>query len=347
MKVKISFTEGAEEWQIKSFLSRFRNVDPSILEFEIDRKGADFLIATPWLYWSSREEYFQFLRESAGKITIMDTLGEAIAPNLSLFDYHVGFDPSGYDGRVLQNAYLFANRVKLDEMPLNDSLDALKEKSGFCSYIYSHGKGHPYRIHLFSRLSGYKEINSIGKHLNNTPCAIPREDADWMEGSVLLKKPYKFSISCENAWYRGYSTEKILTSFLARSIPIYWGNPLIEEEYNPKAFINCHRYSSLDEVVAEIRRIDEDDDLWRSMIAEPKRLPWQIERSQEKMEQLTSGLVEIFTSPLEQVRRKGDGLWLDNYRDFFISNIGRRRKTPSEKLTDGLKRWRKKLFGES
>ena len=48
---------------------------------------------------------------------------------------------------------------------------------------------------------------------------------------------------------------------------------MIEEEYNPKAFINCHRFSSLDEVVAEIRRIDEDDDLWRSMVEEPKRLP--------------------------------------------------------------------------
>ena len=36
MKVKIGFMEGAEEWQIKVFLYRFRNIDPSILEFEIE-----------------------------------------------------------------------------------------------------------------------------------------------------------------------------------------------------------------------------------------------------------------------------------------------------------------------
>lgn len=347
MKVKIGFMEGAEEWQIKVFLYRFRNIDPSILEFDIDKDNADFLIAFPWLYKSTREVFLQFLQDSAGKITIMDVLGEAVAPNLNLFDYHIGFDPSGQDGRVLEAPYLFSYRASLDCMSPDHLSDALDGKSGFCNYIYSHGEGHPYRIQLFSRLSAYKKVNAIGKHLNNTPCDLPREADDWMKGSVLLKTPYKFSISCENAWYRGYSTEKIITSFQARSIPLYWGNPLIEEEYNPKAFINCHRFSSLDEVVAEIRRIDEDDDLWRSMVEEPKRLPWQIERAQEKEDNLTAALLEIFTSPVEQARKRGDGLWLDHYRNFFIHHLSSRRKTPREKLEAKLKKWSKKLFRHS
>lgn len=122
---------------------------------------------------------------------------------------------------------------------------------------------------------------------------------------------------------------------------------MIEEEYNPKAFINCHRFSSLDEVVAEIRRIDEDDDLWRSMVEEPKRLPWQIERAQEKEDNLTAALLEIFTSSVEQARRRGDGLWLDHYRNFFIHHLSSRRKTPREKLEAKLKKWSKKLFRHS
>lgn len=347
MKVKIGFMEGAEEWQIKAFLHRFRNIDPSVLEFEIDRNNADFLIAFPWLYRLTKETFLQFLRESVGKITIMDVLGEAIAPNLNLFDYHIGFDPFGEDGRVLEASYLFSYRASLDDLSPDYFSGAPDGKSGFCSYIYSHGEGHPYRIQLFSRLSAYKKVNSIGKHLNNTPCDIPRESEDWMKGSILLKEPYKFSIACENAWYRGYSTEKIITSFLARSIPIYWGNPLIEEEYNPKAFINCFRFSSLDEVAAEVRRIDEDEELWRSMVAEPKRLPWQIERAQEKEDKMAAALVEIFTSPVERVRRRGDGLWLDHYRNFFISNLTSRRKTPREKLDTTVKKWSKKLFRRS
>lgn len=343
MKVKIGFMEGAEDWQINVFLHRFRNIDPSVLELEIDRKNAEFLIAFPWLYNSSKEVYLQFLQESAGKITIMDVLGEALAPNLNLFDYHIGFDPADNDGRVWEAPYLFTYRSKLEEMPFHDPAELLNEKSGFCSYIYSHGEGHPYRIQLFSRLSSYKKVNSIGKHLNNTPCSIPREAGDWLEESILLKKPYKFSIACENAWYRGYSTEKIITGFLAHSIPIYWGNPLIEEEYNPKAFVNCHCYSSLDEVAEQIKRIDEDEDLWRSMVAEPKRLPWQIERAQEKEDKLTAALIDIFTSPAHLARKRGDGLWLNNYRNFFINNLSVREKAPQGKM----KIMWKKLFQRS
>ncbi len=336
MKVKIGFMQGAEKWQIDNFLCRFKKIDPSILELEIDRDGADFLVAFPWLYTSSKESYLQFLQDSVGKITIMDVLGEALAPDLNLFDYHIGFDPSDLEGRVLEMSFLSSYRVQADQLSLERVDDILRGKGRFCSYIYSHGEGHPYRIQLFSRLSEYKKIDSIGKHLNNMPCSVPRESADWLTGSILLKKNYKFSIACENAWYRGYSTEKIITSFLAHSIPIYWGNPMIEEEYNPRAFINCHRYSSLDEVVAEIRKINEDDELWRAMMAEPKRLPWQIERQQEKEDKMIASLIKIFTSPVEQVKKRGNGLWASNYRDFFIRNLSNREKTIWKKWSTRL-----------
>ena len=47
---------------------------------------------------------------------------------------------------------------------------------------------------------------------------------------LRMKKPYKFSIAFENAWYPGYTSEKIVTSMLAGTIPIYWGNPDISRE---------------------------------------------------------------------------------------------------------------------
>ena len=348
MKVKIGFMEGAEEWSIKRFLGRFQDVDPSILEFEIDQDAPDYLIAFPLLYVSPRESYLKFIQDSVGKITVMDIMGEALAPNLNLFDYHIGFDQTSSDGRILYAPYETNLRVRVNASCPDERKDALSAKTGFCNYIYSHGGGHPYRIQLFSLLSEYKRVDSIGKHLNNTPCRVPRENTDWKEGSIMLKKPYKFSIACENAWSRGYTTEKIMTSFLADSIPVYWGNPLIEEEYNPKAFINCHRYHSLEEVVAEIKRIDEDDDLWMSIMSEPRQLPWQIEREHERLNQLTSSLVEIFASPLEQARRRGNGLWPDYYRNFFINNLSvRRKKSRREKLQSSLRKWRGRLFRKS
>ena len=161
MKVKVGFIEGAEEWQINFFLRRFQKIDGSVLEFEIDKERADFLIAFPWLYMSSRENYLQFLEESRGKIVIMDVLGEALAPNLNLFDYHIGFDAPDDDGRLLCMSYLFDLRMKLKDLHTMNPDDALCGKDGFCNYIYSHGLGHPYRIQLFSELSAYKKVDAI------------------------------------------------------------------------------------------------------------------------------------------------------------------------------------------
>ena len=107
MKVKVGFIEGAEEWQINFFYGVSRRLMDLFLSLKLIRKGLIFLIAFPWLYMSSRENYLQFLEESHGKIVIMDVLGEALAPNLNLFDYHIGFDAPDDDGRLLCMSYLF------------------------------------------------------------------------------------------------------------------------------------------------------------------------------------------------------------------------------------------------
>ena len=41
----------------------------------------------------------------------------------------------------------------------------------------------------------------------------------------------------ENTEADGYSSEKILESFLSGKIPIYYGNYMIDEYINPKSFI--------------------------------------------------------------------------------------------------------------
>ena len=55
---------------------------------------------------------------------------------------------------------------------------------------------------------------------------------------------YKFVIAFENSSYPGYTTEKILDPFLVCSIPVYWGNPLIENDFNKMAFLNYFDFDS-------------------------------------------------------------------------------------------------------
>ena len=61
-----------------------------------------------------------------------------------------------------------------------------------------------------------------------------RAQQNWMESSVEQKSYYKFTIAAENAAFPGYTSEKLMTSFQAHSIPIYWGNRDVVDEFNPR-----------------------------------------------------------------------------------------------------------------
>lgn len=47
------------------------------------------------------------------------------------------------------------------------------------------------------------------------------------------------------------------------------GNPQIGKEFNTKRFINCHDFNSFDEVLARIKEIDTNDELFLQIMNEP------------------------------------------------------------------------------
>lgn len=121
-----------------------------------------------------------------------------------------------------------------------------KEKTGFCAFVYSNNS--PLRIKFFKMLSKYKKVDSPGDSMNNMTSFIERRDGqrflpdpsrgNWQEKKIEFLKKYKFAIAFENSSYPGYTTEKIYHPMLANAIPIYWGNPLIERDFNTKSFIS-------------------------------------------------------------------------------------------------------------
>ncbi len=90
----------------------------------------------------------------------------------------------------------------------------------------------------------------------------------WQDKVDFLRS-YKFTVAFENESYPGYTTEKIYHSMLAGSIPIYWGNPRISEDFNPKSFVNVHDYWSLSAAIRRIKQIDNDDALYREYLGQP------------------------------------------------------------------------------
>ena len=167
------------------------------------------------------------------------------------------------------------------------------KRDKFCAFVHSHSDGDPMRDDLFDALSAYKRVDSGGRHRNNI--------GEGVEDKIDFLSQYKFSIAAENQSQPGYTTEKIVDAFMAGGIPIYWGDPLITSEFNPTAFINCHDFTSLDEVVAYVKKVDGDDELYRRMLAES--ILNDKDYIEKKKKELENFLVNIFETPLSEARK--------------------------------------------
>ncbi len=150
----------------------------------------------------------------------------------------------------------------------NEELESIMaSKTRFCSFVVSnaHPKKTRKRIEFFHRLSKYKKVDSGGGALNNIGGRIPAGP----EAKREFLAPYKFNIAFENGSTPGYTTEKIVEAMLARSLPIYWGNPRIAEEFNPKSFLNYFDFPSEEALIEKIIELDRDDAKYMEYLREP------------------------------------------------------------------------------
>ena len=288
-----------------------------------DPRNPDILFVSEWIYYS--KEYFENFRIlfDVAKIKVFLTY-EAIAPDWNLFDYAVGFDNHLQNGdrfiRLMSPYDLYPKFVSSRKNNI-DSIEKarleLDKKSKFCNFLYSNPNAHPMRDTLFYKISEYKKVDSLGRHLNN----VEKEGTGFVGHSmecVPMKRPYKFSIASENANFSGYTSEKILTSLEAHTIPIYFGNPDIVEDINPKAFINASEFASLDELVDYVREVDTNDELWCEYI----KAPW-LTKEQEcyhahRTEEYLNRIGYLLTGTIYGKERIANGTAQDLYRKSFF-----------------------------
>jgi len=183
---------------------------------------------------------------------------ENMRPNYLLCDWSFSFDYSK-DPRNFRLPFYFF----LDWTPLLKprDVDALwRAKSGFCSFVVSNANSRP-RLRFLDKLSRYKKVDCGGKVRNNIGYRVPDK--------VAFLQAYKFNIAFENESYPGYTTEKIAEAFLGNTVPIYWGNPLVERDFNKEAFVNCHDFRNLDQAVEFVVELDRNDELYRKYLGAP------------------------------------------------------------------------------
>lgn len=238
---------------------------------------------------------------------------EAVYPNLNLYDYAVTYADFKITDRLLPNRDAFEElkyrRLAEDWQTAEEILGSKEE---FCNFVYSNGFGDPYREQLFRSVSQYKKVLSGGKFQNNIGHVV--------EDLHSFQSRFKFSIACENSWYRGYTTEKIINAFNAGTIPIYWGNPDISSVINPKAIINCHDYPDLESVVEEIKRLDEDDEAYKKKLMEPILV--QENMVEEYLRERENFIYHIIDQPYMNAYRRNLCLRGQYYNDWFCHMLG-------------------------
>ncbi len=220
--------------------------------------------------------------------------GEALTPNFCECDYAIAFDNMSFGSRYMRRPVWLFNPNGLNACDLTDE-QALNRK--FCNFIYSNAKdgwATKLRQDFAKKLMEYKKVDCPGKVLNNMPPnSISDRDGDWQKGKLDFIKDYKFTIAFENCDFDGYTTEKMLDPLAAHSIPIYWGNPSVKNDFNEQAFICANGYEErLDELVKKVIELDKDDEKYLKML---RTYPMTESYDPKEMEKLELFLKDIFS----------------------------------------------------
>ena len=192
---------------------------------------------------------------------------ENVRPDFDQCDYAFSFDHSpDVRNYRLPNYYFCAD---LEHMRAAEDVDRLfSEKRRFCNFIVGHA-GCAERENFYRLLSSYRKIDAPGAVFNNMAGLGPAHQGRWFRDKVAFMRPYKFSIVFENSSYPGYTTEKLLSALLSNTVGIYWGNPRVSLDFNPRSFVNCHDFDDFESVAAYVEELDKDDAAYKRYLAEP------------------------------------------------------------------------------
>ena len=184
-------------------------------------------------------------------------------PNFNQCDYALSFLTLSTHKNLRLPYYTWEDCGKDLIKSSNEWQKLIHEKNKFCAFVVKNDNPRRTwkRISFFHKLSKYKTVDSGGWALNNIGYRV--------ENKLEFYKPYKFVIAFENKLNSEYTSEKIVHAMQSRCVPIYWGNPDIVREFNPKSFINLHDFKNDEEAIDHIIQVDQNPALLEQYLREP------------------------------------------------------------------------------
>ncbi len=265
-KIKIYFTDFWPNFMFED--NYFYDLLKTEYEVIIDDKNPDLLFHS--VYSRNHTKY-----DSTKVIKILYT-GENYRPNYSDSHYSFSFDysedPRNYRlplWNLFLNWFQKPYNPNRDIAYLHDINSLLKrekvEKNKFCSFVVSNPNAGK-RIDFARKIVKYKMIDCPGRVFNNVAPINGRGD---QKEKVEFLRDYKFNICFENSSHPGYCTEKIIHSMFMNCVPIYWGDPLVNLDFNRDSFLNLHDFETEEEFIQKIIEIDNNDSEYNRILSEP------------------------------------------------------------------------------
>lgn len=245
---RVAFIGFAKNFDVSN--NEFINILSGKYNVMIDNNSPEYVFCSMW-------GGYEYLKYEGIRIFYS---GENFSPDFNHVDYAIGYNRDlHYEDRFFRELPFNGRRVGHD--PISD----LSTKTGFCNFIYSHERDDDMRRIFFEKLGKYKKIDSIGTYMNNMPDGFTVSRMDKIKNT----RKYKFSIAFESVNMSGFITEKISDAFDAGTIPIYLGDPHVEEVFNKEAFINYNDFDSMSDVIQRIVDLDQDEKKYLDVLNRP------------------------------------------------------------------------------
>jgi len=250
-KIKVWFTDFWPEWNQEDFITLILNKH---FEVVLDKNKPDVLFHSIFNRMSDAPNY------RCKKILF---LGENHRPSQFKSNYSISFDPytdTNFRLPLWQVFLLLRPEIKsvLFEKRINH-----EKFDRFCSFVVSN-PGNFMRNSFYQQMNmqSFGKVYSYGRYLTNDFDLIQESTGKyWRDAkkSFFDRVKHKYAIVFENSSYPYYCTEKLMDAFLGGSLPLYWGDPKIKEDWNIDAFINVGKLG-VENTIKKIKELETNDE---------------------------------------------------------------------------------------
>ncbi len=230
-------------------------------EIIIDKKNPDFIF-----FSNFGNEHLKY----KNCVKIFTTI-ESLIPDFTDCDYAISSRRIIFENRHFYCPPALAYNG--GDAPISPVTSNFPTNRKFCSFLYSsiHTKGSIMRRDFCLYLmKHYKHVDCPGEILHNIDIPSLQESRhipqEWRKTKINFLSEYKFNIAFENTDIDGYITEKLMDCFLAGTVPIYYGSSKNLSPFPKAAIIHANDYPDFESLVARIKEVDENDELYLSIL---------------------------------------------------------------------------------